>query len=84
MSIEKKGQPEPILGLPMANNPDTPTAEEIAEVRERGGPFITIEFVSNDGMFSQSRMMNFEEAQEFYASLGAEIANAKSKYNIND
>lgn len=80
MSMDKQGQPEPIL--PLANNPETLTAEEIEDTLERGGPWITVEFVSNDNALSQKRVMNLEEAEGFYADLGVTIAETKSKYNI--
>lgn len=74
MNMEKQGQPEPILELL--------TNEEIEEVLERGGPWITVEFTSNDNAFVQRRVMTLSEAEDFYASLGNTIVETKKKYNI--
>lgn len=68
--------------IPMASNPETLTAEEITDTVERGGPFITIEFTSNDGFFKLTRVMGIDEVQDFHSSLGEEIANARELYNI--
>lgn len=73
--MEKQGQPEPIL------EPSPPQLSE-EEIVERGGPWITLGFTSEDGTFDMKRVLNFQEAVEVYASLGEEIALAKSKYNI--
>ena len=59
-----------------------PTSEEIADVLERGGPWITFTFISSDEAFGLTRKMSLEEAELFHADLGAEIAQAKNEYNI--
>lgn len=72
--------------IPMAIPPDpldiVPTKEEIQDVLDRGGPWITVRFVSEDKMFDQARVMALSEAEEFYAELGAEISRAKETYQI--
>jgi hypothetical protein len=73
--------PEP--NLPLASNPETLTAEEIQETLEKGGPFVTLRFVDETGGFDIKRIMNWNEVNEFYASLGSEIVQSRAKYNIN-
>ena len=68
--------------LPLASNPETQTEEDIQDVLERGGPFFTLTFESVDKMFSQTRVLGFAEAEELYANLGEQIAQAKTKYNM--
>jgi hypothetical protein len=85
MSIEKHGEPEPIL-WPMKEQTEQTqelTNEEIAKAIEEGGPWITLEFTSSDGAFVQRRVFTLTEAEDVLASLGSEIAKAKTKYNIS-
>jgi hypothetical protein len=70
--------------IPLASNPETLTADEIVDALEKGGPWITVEFESNDRAFKLVRVMPLEEADSFYASLGEEIERAKAKYNIQE
>jgi hypothetical protein len=61
----------------------TPTPEEeVDDILERGGPWIMLTFTSEDGTFQMGRNLRLEEAEDLYAQLGVEIADAKSKYNI--
>jgi hypothetical protein len=87
MSMEKHGEPEPILWpFTEQTEPTTEqtelTDEEIAQAIEDGGPWITLEFTSSDGAFVQRRVFTLTEAEDVLASLGSEIAKAKTKYNI--
>jgi hypothetical protein len=85
MSMEKHGEPEPIL-WPMKEQTEQTqelTNEEIAKAIEEGGPWITLEFTSSDGAFVQRRVFTLTEAEDVLASLGSEIAKAKTKYNIS-
>jgi hypothetical protein len=85
MSMEKHGEPEPIL-WPMKEQTEQTqelTNEEIAKAIEEGGPWITLEFTSSDGAFGQRRVFTLTEAEDVLASLGSEIAKAKTKYNIS-
>lgn len=85
MSMEKHGDPEPILNPEQLEALANPLSEEqeIADTLERGGPWITVTFTSNDGAFTQSRVMTLEEAEGFVAELSSEVARAKAKYNID-
>lgn len=84
--MEKYGEPESFL------NPDELASlakplteeEEIADVLERGGPWITLTFTSNDGAFTQSRVLTLTEAEDLCHSLYEEVVQAKAKYNIEE
>jgi hypothetical protein len=65
-------------------NDEAPTPEEIEQVVEAGGPWITLTFTSEDKMFEQSRVLSLEQAGAIVRDLAAEIESAKSKYNIPD
>jgi pyruvate kinase len=68
----------------MTMSDTNPTEQEIAETLERGGPWITIRFVSEGGDFEQLRRMSLPEAEQFIKDLTAEIENAKTIYQVQE
>jgi hypothetical protein len=64
---------------PLQMNP-----EEWEDILERGGPWITLTFTSEDQMFVQQRVMTIAQAESLVTDLSAQIESAKIEYNISE